>query len=619
MSASCMSSRSTSRRTSEGASEGAAAALPRWLYTGLLVALLMPAAQADEDPAGPFREAAVALSDPAAVGVGRLLPDLNFKTVGADPRRLSELLGERPLVLAVRDPDCPLGRRQGPMLAELQQAYGQRVDFAWLVSVQGVDAQAALAATHDIGLSGPVLLDGDLSAAAALGLRTSTEILVLDAARTLRYRGALDDRLGLGFTREHARQHWLRAALDALLEGRDPAVRATSAPGCVIETPATSLAPGPPSWHGDVSRVLQQKCMSCHRAAGPAPFALETLAQARAKRGMIRYATDHGIMPPWGAAPGTGPWSNDLSLAPSQKATLDAWIDADCPAGQPADAPLPRAWPESWALGEPDATYTGPAIEVPATGVLPYQYYYVKTDQAQDRWVDGIELRPSASTVVHHVLVFLEDPPLGYDGSVSTRGGGGLHGYWAGYIPGQGARRFGDGLAKQLPAGAWLKFQVHLTADGSEHTERTSIGLNFSAEPPQHELRTSSLARDDFRIPPHDANVVVTATGQFGDDAVIGAFSPHMHLRGKAFRYELIHPDGREQLLLDIPAYDFEWQTMYALRDPVLVPAGTSVRATAWFDNSADNPANPDPSAEVFFGEQTWDEMMIGYFEWWRP
>jgi hypothetical protein len=568
---------------------------------------------------GPFRDASRPLAQPGDLGVGRLLPDVSLDDVDAGPTRLSSLLDGRPLVLAVRDPDCPVSRRQSPLLVELQEQYEGRVDFAWLVSLEGVDDAGARRASVDVGLSGRVLRDAELSAAAALGISTTTEALVIDADRTLRYRGAVDDRLGIGFARDEAEHRWLALALDAVLAGGRPTVAATSAPGCVLETPAAPGADGPPTWHADVSRILQEKCVSCHRDGGVAPFALETLAQARAKKGMVRYATDHRIMPPWGAAPGTGPWANDMSLAASEKAALDAWIDAECPEGDPADAPRPRAWPDGWTAGEPDLVYAGPAMEVPAAGVLPYQYFYVRTDQAEDRWVSDIEVMADAPSVVHHVLVFLEAPPAGYDGSVLQRGGGGLHGYWAGYIPGQGARSFAEGQAKLLPAGSWLKFQIHHTADGVPHTDRTHIGLTFADRPPRYEVRTGALSRDDFSLPPRSDDVMVSASGKFGGDAVLSAFSPHMHLRGKAFRYELESPDGETELLLDVPAYDFEWQTMYQLVEPKLVPAGSSVKVTAWFDNSADNPANPDPDKQVWFGEQTWDEMMIGYFEWWRP
>lgn len=597
--------------------------LPALLLTVLSSASPIWADEPDDSPAGAFRQASEAIWDYRSVGVGSLLPDLELSLADGSSSRLSELVAPGLTVLVARDADCPLGRRMAPNLAELQAQFGNSVRFAWLLTQRDGGAEQATAAVQDQGLDGPVILDPALTVAAALGLTTSTEALVIDAGRTLRYRGAADDQYGIGFAQSAASQLWLADALELLLDGRRPRVSASTAPGCVLELPLLDVEPERAvTWHADISRVLQDRCNECHRADGVAPFALETYSQARAKSGMLRFVTDHGVMPPWGATPGSGPWRNDRSLAAADKAALDAWIAADCPEGDPADAPLPRGVAAGWDLGQPDAVYTGPAVPVPASGTVPYQYFYLRTSESEDRWVSAIQVRPGAQQQVHHVLIFQEAPLVGYDGSVSTGdngGSGGLHGYWAGYIPGQGARDFGPGRAKLLPAGSWLKFQMHYTTNGAPATDQTSLGLWFAEEPPAHEVLTSALSETRLRIPPRTDDVVVTASGKFGGGAVLAGFSPHMHLRGKAFRFDLLHADGSEEVLLDIPAYDFNWQTMYELAEPRELPAGAGMRVTAWFDNSADNPANPDPNAEVYFGEQTWDEMMIGYFEWWRP
>jgi len=585
-----------------------------------LLALSVHEDGADEDSKGAFRETSVPIWDHREVGVGDLIPDVEFKTIEGQAGSLAELLAEGPVVLVMRDPDCPLGKRYGPTLAALQERYDPAVvRFAWLVVGEGFDSEDAARGTHDIGLTGPVLLDPNGDVAAQLEIATTTEALLIDQGRTLRYRGAVDDQYGIGFAKDAPQHTWLADVLDAWSAGREPIVRSTSAPGCVLDLPATPTDDSPPTWHGQVSRVVQDKCMSCHRDGGVAPFALETYEQARRKRGMIGMVVEEDIMPPWGAVPSDHAWRNDRSLAAKDRALIEAWLAADCPEGDETDTPAPRSWRDGWAIGEPDLIVEGPAIDVPASGTVGYQYFYVHTGLERDRWISALEVMPGAQEVVHHVLVFVEAPTAGYDGRVLQQGRGGTHGYFAGYIPGQGARDFGSGRAKLLPANSWLKFQVHYTTNGTAVTDATRLGFVFTDEEPREIVKTSGIANQRLLIEPGDANYSISAEGEFGSAAVLSGFSPHMHLRGKAFKYVLEYPDGEQDTLLDIPAYDFNWQTMYELAEPLQVPSGTKLKVTAWYDNSADNPANPDPTATVRFGEQTWDEMMIAYFEWWRP
>lgn len=573
-----------------------------------------PAGPGDEAPAAGAHDVARVLPGPRGRGVGTRLPDLRLTRAEGGTVSLSELVGQGPLVLSMREVSCPLSNRITPKLARLEQD-GVRLAYLDASPLDGADE--VLASAERLGLTGPQLVDPEGRAASRLGVLTTTEVLVIDGALTLRYRGAVDDQHGLRASLPAPRRRFLEDALAAVAEGRRPEVLLTAAPGCVLDLPAPDREPLEPTWHRDVSRLVQDRCQACHRGGGPAPFALETADDLRGRKGMVAYVTAHGIMPPWGAAPGSGPWLDDRSLSEDDQRLLLEWLEAGAPDGDPDQAPLPRRFPERWSIGEPDVVYAGQPIQVPAEGVLDYHYYYVKTDQPEDRWVEAVEILPGATTQVHHVLVFVEDPPLGQGDVVSTRGRGGLSGYFAGYIPGQGGRDFGEGFAKKLPAGAWLKFQMHYTTNGVAAEDVTRIGLRFAEAPPEHELRTSGLAQTELRIPPRTARHEVSVSGSFKNGGVLAGFSPHMHLRGRSFRYELERPDGTRQVLLDVPDYDFDWQTMYRLAEPVTVPPGSKLHCSAVFDNSADNPANPDPSATVWFGEQTWDEMMIGYFEWW--
>jgi len=588
------------------------------MLAGVLAMALTP--QDSETPAGSFKEASRPIYDYRAEGVGDLVPDFDFVDALGESGKLSELFDGSALVLAVRDVGCPVSKRYAPRLAGLERLYGKLgVSFAYIDCSPQDSADDILASAKKQGLQGRQLVDAKGEIGRLLRLRTTTEVLVIDAARTLRYRGAVDDQYGIGFTRDSADNDWLAAALDAVLTSGQPAVSATTAVGCLLDlgSPRDALAaPESPTWHGAISRVLQNSCVTCHRDGGVAPFALDDYEQASGRKGMLNYVIEHRIMPPWGAETG-GPWSNDRSLGDRDRKLLAGWIDSGCPEGDPADAPLPRSWPDSWDLGEPDVVYAGKSIDVPAEGTVPYQYYYVKTDQTTDRWVNAIEILPGAPQQVHHVLVFIEKPPAGQEDRITTNGDGGIYGYFAGYIPGQGGRDFGPDKAKLLPAGAWLKFQMHYTANGEAAKDTTRIGFHFADAEPTHEMLTHAIAKQNFKIPPRADNVKVRAFETFSKGGTLSGFSPHMHLRGKAFRYELEDPDGERTVLLDVPAYDFNWQTMYQLAEPLKIPPGSTLYATAWFDNSENNPANPDPTATVSFGEQTWDEMMIGYFEWW--
>ena len=316
-------------------------------------------------------------------------------------------------------------------------------------------------------------------------------------------------------------------------------------------------------------------------------------------------------MPPWFASdPPAGqhsPWANDRSLSASDKADLLAWIKNGKPEGNPADAPLPIVRKSEWSIGKPDVIFSLPReIQVKATGLMPYVYLRVKTNFPGDRWVEAAEVRPTAPKVVHHVLVFA----TGQD-RFNRENAGAL----AAYVPGNTFVEFPKGVAKKLPAGATLLFQMHYTPTGKATSDRTRIGLRFAKEPPAKIVRTLPVANRRIRIPANAPNHVETASRQIPTGTVVRAFIPHMHLRGKAFKYELLMQNGERETLLDVPRYDFNWQLRYELKDPRSLPAGSRIEVTGVFDNSKDNPANPDPNRIVRWGDQSEEEMLIGYVE----
>jgi mono/diheme cytochrome c family protein len=368
------------------------------------------------------------------------------------------------------------------------------------------------------------------------------------------------------------------------------------------------------TYHGGASAILQQNCQVCHRAGGGAPFALETYEEAYAFRALIRNAVDGGRMPPWFADPAHGRWANDASLTAAERRDLLAWIDGGAPAGDPRDAPPPISWPEGWNIGEPDYVVRIPQpVTVPSAERLPYQYQEVTVTLTEDRWVQAMQIRPTAPAVVHHVLVFI-DPPAA-PGEPARRQSA-LEGFYAAYGPGGFGMEYPPGMARLLPAGATLRFELHYEPAAEDMVDQSELGFVFSDREPERIIDTGAVVNARFVIPAGHPNFPVTAEYRFDESRTLLGFVPHMHTRGSAFRYDLIHPDGREEILLNIPRYDFHWQLEYILDQPRTVAAGSRLRATGWFDNSAENPINPDPTRNVPFGSRTEDEMMIGYFHY---
>lgn len=553
-------------------------------------------------------------------GGGRRVDEMTLKDLEGRAIPLNVPKADKAVVIALFSATCPISNKLGPELARLEKEYtGKNVAF-YLVNIasESKPDDAAKFIT-EFGLKSPVVMDTAQTVQRTLAATTSTEVFVLDAARTLIYRGAINDQYGLGYSKDAPTKNYLRDALDAVLQDSVPSIAATSAPGCALDVAA---APKTASTHltynHDISRILQSNCVTCHRQDGIGPFSLETYADVIEHAGMMKKQVDRGAMPPWFAAkagPQDHTWMNDRSLSDTDKTDLLAWLNSDRPTGSAADAPVPRHFNNEWMIGKPDVVYQIPRpVQVKAEGIMPYQTQTVETEFAEDRWVRGYEIQPTARAVVHHVIVRVHPK-----GTALKEAGDGADGFFAAYVPGNSFRLLPEGFAKRLPAGSKISFQIHYTPNGHATQDQMKIGFVFAPQPPRYEVHVASLAKPSLSIPPGDANHIEVAETPLPSNMMFMSFMPHMHVRGKAFKYEIITPDGKTETLLDIPRYDFNWQIQYQYSQPKFIPGGSTVRITATFDNSTGNPANPDPTKTVRWGQQTYEEMMIGYVEHFTP
>lgn len=386
-----------------------------------------------------------------------------------------------------------------------------------------------------------------------------------------------------------------------------------------------------PTFYHDVLPILQQHCQRCHRSGEIAPFPLMTYEQARARSAKIAHMTETKKMPPWFADPHYGHFSDDPSLTPQEIESLSQWAAAGAPAGDPRDAPPHRKWASGWTIPQPDTVVTMPKpVAIPARGDVEYTYEIVPTGFKTDKWVQMCEVRPSSRANVHHAVVYVRPPaskwlrnaPIGVPFTASTLKDAQdrRDARWTDssillvYAPGSSPDEWPDGLAKFVPAGSDLVFQMHYITRGQPATDQTSIGLVFAKHPPKQRVLTLQLTDDSFVIPPNDPDYRTEVHGTLPNDATLLSFFPHMHLRGKEFEYRIIRPGEPPQILLHVN-YNFYWQLSYKLAEPLPLKAGTMLQAVAWFDNSSDNPHNPDPNVAVRWGDQTYDEMMVGFFD----
>ncbi|MBL9124933.1 MAG: redoxin domain-containing protein [Planctomycetaceae bacterium] len=540
------------------------------------------------------------------------LPDVHGQT-----RALADFAQHDVIVVAFLGTECPLAKLYAPRLQQLSAEYASRGVAFLAIDANDQDTLteiAAFARSNDLAF--PLLKDRDQQVADLFQANRNPIAFVLDRRRQVRYQGRIDDQYGLGassgYARPQVKRRDLGIALDEVLAGKPVSIPVTPVTGCLIGRRPRVAPTGEVTYARHIARILENRCVSCHRPGEIGPFSLRDYDEVVGWSEMLREVVRDGRMPPWSASPDVGHFSNDPRLTDEEKQLLDRWIDNGCPQGDPADLPEPRQWVEGWQIPEPDQVIRMPkAKKVPAEGVLSYEYVLVDPGWKEDKWIQAAEVRPGNRAVVHHILTFVITPASRW----RDPKGAGAPAALTSFVPGSVPHIYRPGMAVYVPAHSRIMFEIHYTPNGKPQEDQSYLGVVF-AEPGTVKRRVDYQGAENrnFTIPPRARDHALESVHEFKTDQLLLSLSPHMHLRGKAFSIAAHYPDGTVERLLEVPKYDFNWQLRYDLVEPKRLPAVTKLVCQGRFDNSAENLANPDPDAELHFGWQTWDEMMTGFF-----
>jgi peroxiredoxin len=536
---------------------------------------------------------------------------------------LSDFRNSKLVVLAFLGTECPLAKQYASRLEQIALRYRQDQVVVVGVNSNVQDNLTEVAAfVRRNGLRYMMLKDAGNVVADAVGASRTPEVLLLDSRRIIRYRGRIDDQFSVGIMRDKPGREDLKAAIEELLAGKQVSVPQTTVTGCRIGRVREAIESSEVNYSDHIASIFRDHCVNCHREGEIAPFSLASYEDVVGWGEMIAEVVRENRMPPWHADPRYGKFSNDCSLSEADKQLIYTWVRNGCPEGNRGQIVQSEILSDGWQLPrEPDKIFKMAAKPhtVPASvgpeGIA-YQNFWVDPGFSKDTWIKAIEVRPGNRVVVHHIVVYLH--PHGKEENFRGFLTGREFYYLGAYLPGfLAGEPFPPGAAKKIPAGSWLRFEMHYVPVGTEQQDLSYLGLLLEdADKVTNEVRTLAVVKSDFEIRPRlDNQTFVKTSAPTPIDVQLLAFFPHMHLRGKAFEYVAEYPSRNREILLSVPRFDFNWQTRYVLNAPKKLPAGSRITITASYDNSEANLANPDPSATVVNGEQTWDEMMVGYID----
>jgi len=544
--------------------------------------------------------------------VGRTVDNFRLRGHRGAHWSLAEAQEAKLLVVAFLGTECPLAKLYGPRLQQLQEKFADQG-----VLVVGINSNTQDSVTeitryvtqHE--LTFPFLKDPGNRVADAMQAARTPEVFLLDEKRVVRYHGRIDDQYAVGLSRNQPRRRDLEVAIGELLAGKPVSVPETKSVGCYIGRVNKVTPVGDVTYSHQIAPIFHRRCVSCHRDGELAPFTLTSYDDILGWEDTILEVIDDNRMPPWFANSKPGHFRNDPRLTDEEKTLLRTWIENGMPEGDPKQTPPLPKFTSGWQITAPDEVlYMREApFAVSAEGVVDYQYFVVDPKWQEDKYICAAEARPDNRSVVHHIIVYVL-PPGERQRDFRRRA------MLVGYAPGSTPTILQDDVAIKVAAGSKLVFEMHYTPNGSPQMDRSYAGFKFmDKKDVKKELRGRMAIDTSFAIAPGDANKKVKARYRVVRDELLLDMTPHMHLRGKAFRYELVRPGGERELLLDVPKYDFNWQLSYQLSQPKLLPRGSYVECTAWYDNSDNNFANPDATKRVRWGDQSWEEMMIGFFK----
>ncbi len=556
----------------------------------------------------------------AESAIGKKIDDFSLHDFRGKVHSLSDYKDSKAVVVVFIGIECPLAKLYVDRLEKMSADFADQG-----VKILAIDSNrqdsitelTAFAARHK--LTFPILKDPDNKVADLFAAKRTPEAYVLDSDGVVQYYGRIDDQYGqhlaengkrISYQLTKPRREDLIIAIQETVSGKKVSEPLTEVVGCLIGRIPQVEPGGEITFTKHISRILNNRCVACHREGEIAPFALTDYDEVVGWSEMIAEVVDEGRMPPWHANPEYGSFKNDCRLSGEEKEQIFTWIANGSPEGDPADLPEPPKFAEGWEAGEPDQIIymSDEPYEVAAEGTVEYQYFAVDPGWTEDKWIRVAEARPGNRAVVHHILCSIRSDAGGAATNI-------VDGVGIGWAPGLGPRNFKGDMALHIPAGAQIVFQMHYTPNGTKQLDRSYVGFQFvKPEDVKYMASGGAAAAANFKIPAGDSDHVVNAEYEFKRDQWLLSMLPHMHLRGKAFRYTAEYPDGKEEILLDVPRYDFNWQFRYELTEPKLMPKGTKLKCVAHFDNSAENLINPDPSVDVTWGDQTWEEMMIGFF-----